>query len=132
MTSNWVGMACGYIPYGQAQFRVPLALQAPWGVILFIGLATFIPDSPRQLIRTGRIEEAKLAFSKVRRELHSEEAQGEFLLMKAQIEYEKEREIHSISEVFKLYRHRTLWWVTHPTGNETLAEHTTARLQSTS
>jgi hypothetical protein len=38
MSANWIGFACGYAPYGVAQWRVPLALQIPWGIILFTGL----------------------------------------------------------------------------------------------
>jgi MFS family permease len=36
MTANWVGFACGYAPYGPVQWRVPLAIQIPWGIILFV------------------------------------------------------------------------------------------------
>ena len=75
---------------------------------MFIGLATFMPHSPRQLIRRGKIEEAKAQFSRTRRELQSHEAQKEFALMRAQIEYEMEREITSWGDIFKLFRHRAL------------------------
>jgi MFS family permease len=40
MMSNWVGMACGYAPYGAVQWRLPLGIQIPWGIIMFIGLST--------------------------------------------------------------------------------------------
>lgn len=103
-----IGFACGYLDYGQLQWRLPLGLQAPWGIILFIGLATFIPNSPRQLIRAGDVNGAREAFVKIREDLHSEEVQSEFLLMKAQIEYERERELRSYKEVFRLYRRRAL------------------------
>ncbi|KAK5168942.1 uncharacterized protein LTR77_006251 [Saxophila tyrrhenica] len=69
---------------------------------------TFMPDSPRQLIRHGKIEQARKEFSKIRRDLQSHEAQEEFALMRAQIEYEMEREVTSYSEIFRLYRHRAL------------------------
>ncbi|KAI6849027.1 MFS transporter [Hortaea werneckii] len=108
MASNWVGMACGYAPYGATQWRLPLGIQIPWGIILFIGLATFMPNSPRLLIRKGKIEPAREEFLKIRRDLQSHEALEEFALMHAQIEYEMEREITSYSEIFKLFRHRAL------------------------
>ncbi|WPH00512.1 putative MFS monosaccharide transporter [Acrodontium crateriforme] len=106
MMSNWVGFACSYAPYGAVQWRLPLAIQIPWGVILFIGLWKFMPDSPRQLIRKGKIDEARLEFIKIRRDLLSHELQEEFALMHAQIEYEMEREIRSYGEIFKLFRRR--------------------------
>lgn len=108
MMSNWVGMACGYAPYGQVQWRLPLGIQIPWGVILFIGLSTFMPNSPRQLIRHGKVEDARREFSKIRRDLQTAEAEDEFNLMRSQIEFEMEREIKSYGEIFKLFRRRAL------------------------
>lgn len=108
MTSNWVGFACAYAPYGALQWRLPLAIQIPWGVIMFIGLVTFMPNSPRQLIRQGKIDQARREFIKIRRDLHSHAIHEEFTLMKAQIEYEMQREITSYKEIFRLYRHRVL------------------------
>lgn len=108
MMSNWVGMACGYAPYGPVQWRLPLGIQIPWGVVLFIGLATFMPNSPRQLIRNGKVDEARREFIKIRRDLHPHEVQDEFVLMRSQIEFEMEREIKSYKEIFRLFRHRAL------------------------
>ncbi|ROV89387.1 hypothetical protein VSDG_08641 [Cytospora chrysosperma] len=108
MMSNWVGMACGHAPYGQVQWRLPLGIQIPWGVILFIGLATFMPNSPRQLIRNGEVEQARKEFVKIRRDLRSHEVDDEFVMMKSQIEFEMERDIASIKEIFILFRHRVL------------------------
>lgn len=111
MTSNWVGFACSYAPYGAIQWRVPLSIQIPWGIALFAGLATFMPNSPRQLIRTGKPEEARRQFMRIRRDLASHEVYEEFALMRAQIEFEMHREIKSLKEVFRLYRHRVLVYV---------------------
>ncbi|KAK7730602.1 AdoMet-homocysteine methyltransferase [Cytospora paraplurivora] len=108
MMSNWVGMACGYAPYGPVQWRLPLGLQVPWGVVLFIGLATFMPNSPRQLIRHGKVDQARQEFTKIRRDLKSHEVHNEFVLMRSQIEFEMEREIKSVKEIFLLFRHRVL------------------------
>lgn len=83
-------------------------IQIPWGIILFIGLSTFMPNSPRQLIRQNKTDQARTEFIKIRRDLHSHEAQEEFALMHGQIEYEQEREIKTYSEIFKLFRHRAL------------------------
>lgn len=111
MASNWVGFACSYAPYGPVQWRLPLGIQIPWGIILFIGLATFMPHSPRQLIRSGKIEEARRSFLRIRKDLESHEVQEEFTLMRRQIEFEQQREIKSLKEVFKLFRHRALVYV---------------------
>jgi hypothetical protein len=67
-----------------------------------------MPDSPRQLIQKGKIEEARRAFAKIRRDLLSHEVVEEFGLMRAQIEFEAERRIPTIRETFKIYRHRAL------------------------
>ncbi|CEL01461.1 Putative MFS transporter, SP family, sugar:H symporter [Aspergillus calidoustus] len=108
MASNWVGYACSWAPYGAVQWRLPLAIQIPWGIIMFSGLVTFMPNSPRYLVRTGKVEEARNEFSRIRRDLNSLELRQEFAQMLAQIEYEKEREITSYKEIFKLFRHRAL------------------------
>ncbi|XDG05381.1 hypothetical protein ABKA04_004996 [Annulohypoxylon sp. FPYF3050] len=106
MMSNWVGFACSYAPYGQTQWRLPLGIQIPWGVIMFTGLSTFMPDSPRQLLRNGKVEAAKREFARVRRDLKSHEVHEEFALMRAQIEFEMSREIKSYREVFTLFGRR--------------------------
>lgn len=108
MTSNWVGFAGGFAPYGEVQWRVPLGLQLPWGIILFLGLVTFMPNSPRQLIKNGKIEEARVEFSRTRGELGDRDVQEEFELMKAQIDFENHREVPTLFDIWKLYRHRVL------------------------
>lgn len=108
MLANWVGYACGYAPYGAVQWRLPLGLQLPWGIILFTGLATFMPNSPREMIQKGRIQEAREELAKIRSDLHSHELYEEFGLMRRQIEYERSRELTSIREILKFYRHRVL------------------------
>jgi sugar porter (SP) family MFS transporter len=108
MASNWVGFAGGFAQYGQLQWRLPLGLQIPWGVVLFVGLATFMPDSPRQLLRAGKVEAAREAFGLVRRDLEQHEVAEEFALMRAQIDFEKEREVRSWGEVWRTFRHRVL------------------------
>jgi hypothetical protein len=75
---------------------------------MFIGLATFMPNSPRQLIRSGKLELARSEFARIRRGLVLHEMEEEFGLMQAQIEYEMERELSSYREIFKVFRHRVL------------------------
>jgi MFS family permease len=108
MMSNWVGFACSYAPYGPTQWRLPLGIQIPWGVIMFAGLATFMPNSPRQLIRSGKVDEARCAYAKIRGDLQAHEVLEEFALMRGQIEYEMQREITSYRDIFRLFRRRAL------------------------
>ncbi|KAH8648602.1 MFS monosaccharide transporter [Xylariales sp. PMI_506] len=108
MLSNWVGFACGYASYGPTQWRLPLGIQIPWGIVMFLGLSTFMPNSPRQLIRSGDAEGARREFLRIRRGAPQHEVQEEFALMKAQIEYEMTREVTSLREIFQLYRRRAL------------------------
>ncbi|KAF4626403.1 hypothetical protein G7Y89_g11757 [Cudoniella acicularis] len=108
MMSNWVGYACGFAPYGPAQWRLPLGLQIPFGIIMFLGLVTFMPDSPRQLIRAGKIEKARAEFLRIRRDLDAEELLQEFAFMHSQIDFEMQREITSYREIFRLFKHRVL------------------------
>ncbi|KAM5432109.1 hypothetical protein MferCBS31731_007610 [Microsporum ferrugineum] len=108
MMSNWVGFACGYAPYGPLQWRLPLGIQIPWGIIMYIGLATFMPNSPRQFIRIGKVDEARVEFLRTRRDYDPHDALKEFMAMKAQIEYEMKREVTSIREIFRLFKHRAL------------------------
>ena len=111
MAANWVGFAGGYAPYGGAQWRVLLGLQIPWGVIMFLSLTTFMPNSPRQLIQKGRPDQARKVFNKIWTELSSDEVAEEFRLMQAQIEYEETRRIPSYGEIFRLYQRRVLVYV---------------------
>jgi MFS family permease len=108
MMSNWVGFACGHAPYGPKQWRLPLGLQIPFGIMLGLGLVTFMPDSPRQLARNGQIDKARREFLKIRRDLNANEVHEEFTFMQTQIDYEMQREITSYREIFRLFRHRVL------------------------
>ncbi|GAB7355804.1 hypothetical protein MBLNU459_g6480t2 [Dothideomycetes sp. NU459] len=110
MASNWVGFACGYAPSGSTQWRLPLGVQIPWGVVLFLGLATFMPDSPRQLLRIGKPDKARAEFVRVRRDLAHDAAQvlSEFALMRAQIEFERQQEQLSYRQILTQLRRRVL------------------------
>ncbi|KAI1170189.1 putative MFS monosaccharide transporter [Nemania sp. FL0916] len=108
LTANWVGFAGSFAPYGPVQWRLPLGLQAPWGIILFICLATYMPKSPRELIQKGDIDGARQEFAKIRSDVPPHEVREEFALMKAQIEYEKQRTFSKYRDIFKVYQHRVL------------------------
>lgn len=105
MISNWIGMACSYAPYGSLQWRLPIALQTPWSCILLIGLATFVPESPRYLIFQGRTAHARAVFDRLRIGYNLDEADHEFAQMTAQIDFEARRRLAS-SERIRLFRYR--------------------------
>ncbi|KIY52993.1 hypothetical protein FISHEDRAFT_55630 [Fistulina hepatica ATCC 64428] len=106
--ANWVGYACGFAPYGQFQWRFPLAIQIPPGIVLFAGLLFFFPDSPRWLISVGRDDEARAAFKSVRGDLNQSELDIDFELMKDQILFEKHHEVASFAEAWDKYKRRVI------------------------
>ena len=46
-------------------YRIPIAIQFPWAIILGGGLL-FLPDSPRYFVKKGRVEEAASALARLR------------------------------------------------------------------
>ncbi|KAF7193949.1 Major facilitator-type transporter ecdD [Pseudocercospora fuligena] len=89
-TSSWIGVACSYAS-GNLRWRLPLALQGAIAVPLVVGLATFVPESPRYLIMKGASEKARTMFLKLRPDLDTYDAQREFSRIRAQIDYERVR-----------------------------------------
>ncbi|GLI73614.1 hypothetical protein PoHVEF18_001834 [Penicillium ochrochloron] len=55
--ANWIGYGGAYAK-GNAQWRIPLAMQIPGPLLLVIGCC-FIPYSPRWLVQQERYEEAR-------------------------------------------------------------------------
>ncbi|KAJ6598244.1 general substrate transporter [Mycena vulgaris] len=107
--ANWIGYACGFMSDSNtAQWRVPLALQIPPGVILFIGLQFFLPDSPRWLITKDRDAEALAAFISVRRDLSGDALLEEFESIKAQIHHEQATEVKTFGEAWAKYKRRVI------------------------
>ncbi|KAL8400913.1 hypothetical protein RB594_001080 [Gaeumannomyces avenae] len=47
-------------------YRIPIAVQFAWSIILIVGML-LLPDTPRFLIKRGKVEEAKAALGKLRR-----------------------------------------------------------------
>jgi hypothetical protein len=56
MTAYWLDFGFSFVQT-QAQFRVPIALQAAFAVIT-IALVLVLPESPRWLLKMGRTEDA--------------------------------------------------------------------------
>ncbi|KAK1238427.1 hypothetical protein MKX07_006573 [Trichoderma sp. CBMAI-0711] len=47
-------------------YRIPIAVQFAWSLVLFVGMI-FLPETPRFLVRSGRLEKARAALSRIRR-----------------------------------------------------------------
>lgn len=91
--TGFVSYGCSFAPYGQFQWRFPLAVQIIWPVILFVGMF-WLPFSPRWLIVKGREEEAWETLRRLHASKNDPEdsyAHGEFRQMKEQIRFEQER-----------------------------------------
>ncbi|KAG5954567.1 hypothetical protein E4U13_004098 [Claviceps humidiphila] len=70
-------------------YRIPIAIQFPWALILGIGLL-FLPDSPRYFVKKGQIQQAIDALSRVRGQPpNSEYVQTEIAEIVANEEYER-------------------------------------------
>ncbi len=104
MIANWVGYGCSYAS-GQFQWRFPLAIQIPFGVILFFGMF-WLPESPRWLAFKNRQDEAFEVLKLLHDQETEEFVQMEFVTMKEQIEYEKKVEVKTYKELFTKYRKR--------------------------
>ncbi|KAH7309790.1 putative high affinity glucose transporter [Stachybotrys elegans] len=72
-----------------AQYRIPIAIQFPWAIILGGGLM-MLPDSPRYFVKRGRIEDATNALARVRGQpTDSVYVQNELAEIIANEEYER-------------------------------------------
>ncbi|RDA95478.1 hypothetical protein CP533_5393 [Ophiocordyceps camponoti-saundersi (nom. inval.)] len=81
-----------------ASYRIPIAIQFPWALILAGGLL-FMPDSPRYFVKKGLIQKAANALARVRAQPESSEyVQAELAEIIANEEYER-----------SLVPHNT-WW----------------------
>ena len=70
-------------------FRIPIAIQFAWGLILGGGLI-FLPDSPRYFVKRGRVEKARSALSTIRGQPpESEYVEAELAEIIANEEYER-------------------------------------------
>ncbi|KAF9216092.1 hypothetical protein BGZ59_011018 [Podila verticillata] len=70
-------------------YRIPIALQMLWALILGIGLM-FLPESPRYFIKKGKVEEARKALGRVRgQDPNSHYVEAELNEIRANHEYEK-------------------------------------------
>lgn len=92
--TGFVSYACSFAPYGQFQWRFPLAVQMVWPMILFFGMF-FLPYSPRWLLSQGRDDEAWETTKRLHRSKSDPGdtyANAEFRQMREQIQFERRQD----------------------------------------
>ncbi|PTB68381.1 general substrate transporter [Trichoderma citrinoviride] len=47
-------------------YRIPITVQFAWSLVLFVGMI-FLPETPRFLVRSGKLDKAKAALARIRR-----------------------------------------------------------------
>ncbi|KAI0069118.1 general substrate transporter [Artomyces pyxidatus] len=62
MISYWIDFALFWASGSSAQWRVPIALQITFAIVMIVGVA-FLPESPRWLVKHGRDAEALAVLS---------------------------------------------------------------------
>ncbi|KAF9894127.1 hypothetical protein FE257_009100 [Aspergillus nanangensis] len=111
-TANWIGYGGAYAS-GDAQWRIPLAMQIPGPLALAIGCC-FIPYSPRWLIQQERYDEARTVLTAIHGNRNGEDdaVEQELAQIRAQIHAEATEGTDFMQAVTKLfsrqYLHRTL------------------------
>jgi MFS family permease len=92
--TGFVSYGCSFSTNASFQWRFPLAVQAVWPLILFVGMF-FLPYSPRWLLSQGREEEAWNTTRRLHANKNDPEdtyATAEFRQMKEQILFEREHD----------------------------------------
>ncbi|KAJ5381691.1 uncharacterized protein N7496_004119 [Penicillium cataractarum] len=96
MVSFWIGYGCNFIggtgdTQSKAAWLVPVCIQLAPAIILGIGMAVFMPQSPRHLMNTGREEECLEVLAWLRNKSTDDiVVRIEFLEVKAMHMFEKE------------------------------------------
>lgn len=90
--TGFVSYGCSFAPYGQFQWRFPLAVQIIWPGILGLGMF-FLTDTPRWLLAQGRSDEAWATTKRLHANKNDPDdlyAKTEFRQMREQINFERE------------------------------------------
>ncbi|KAK9382852.1 general substrate transporter [Kockiozyma suomiensis] len=105
--SSWVGVGFYYVNAGGAQWRVPLAIQVVFPLVLGV-FVMFLPESPRWLLMQDRSDEAQSIILRVHRDVADPEhraAKLEFLQMEQQWQIERTSSV-SWKDAFMLPHYR--------------------------
>ncbi|KAK7208416.1 MFS transporter [Myxozyma melibiosi] len=105
--SSWVGVGFYYVDAGGAQWRVPLAIQAVFPLILGV-FVMFLPESPRWLLMQDRSDDAQAIILRVHRDSADPDhraAKLEFLQMEQQWQLERSSSV-SWTDAFKKPHYR--------------------------
>lgn len=96
MVSFWIGYGCNFIggtgeTQSKAAWLVPVCIQLAPAIILGMGMAVFMPQSPRHLMNTGREEECLEVLAWLRNKSKDDMVvRIEYLEVKAMHMFEKE------------------------------------------
>jgi hypothetical protein len=96
MVSFWIGYGCNFIggtgeTQSKAAWLVPVCIQLAPAIILGVGMAVFMPQSPRHLMNTGREEECLKVLAWLRNKSTDDMmVRIEYLEVKAMHMFEKE------------------------------------------
>ncbi|ODV58090.1 general substrate transporter [Ascoidea rubescens DSM 1968] len=82
-------------------YRIPIGLQSLWAILLSIGMY-YLPESPRYYVKKGKIVEAAMSLSTLRK-LSAEDYEiiEELVEIKANHDYEDSIQINSFLQIFK-------------------------------
>uniref|UniRef100_A0A060T9X3 ARAD1D18194p n=1 Tax=Blastobotrys adeninivorans TaxID=409370 RepID=A0A060T9X3_BLAAD len=104
LIASWVGYGCylGFGPTNSNQFRVPLGIQViPAGILGL--LIFFFPESPRWLIKKGRVESGLKTLARLHANDDVEDpfVRVQFEQIIEEVELEKEQAAHSWVQLFR-------------------------------
>ncbi|KAK3112211.1 hypothetical protein LTR53_011749 [Teratosphaeriaceae sp. CCFEE 6253] len=86
-SSSWIGLGFYFVNAAGAQWRIPLAIQCIWPLLLAAGIM-YLPESPRWLLTKDKHDQAFQAFSRTRANAAGHELQSDFALLEEQVRLE--------------------------------------------
>lgn len=88
--ATWVDFGFYFVKKSEVNWRFPVALQLVFPIVCLLGV-TFLPDSPRWLVKKGRVEEAAEIFARLEdTTVDSDHVQGEIAIIEQSLQESKE------------------------------------------